>query len=74
MEEGSENMNVRDTDEVILRMRSSVASKQFGQEDKLCSLIAEVISALYCFMQFHNKVFIQFYEHSLKACMQFFFV
>lgn len=61
MEEGSETMNVRDKDEVILRMRSSVASKQFGQEDKLCSLIAEVISAytvlcnfiiksLYCFM------------------------
>ena len=42
VEKGSENMNVRDKDEVITRMRSSVASKQFGQEEKLCSLIAEV--------------------------------
>ncbi|XP_041997002.1 T-complex protein 1 subunit theta-like [Salvia splendens] len=41
VETGSENMNVRDKDEVITRMRSSVASKQFGQEEKLCSLIAE---------------------------------
>ncbi|KAG6399494.1 hypothetical protein SASPL_140975 [Salvia splendens] len=41
VEKGSENMNVRDKDEVITRMRSSVASKQFGQEEKLCSLIAE---------------------------------
>ncbi|GFP79871.1 T-complex protein 1 subunit theta [Phtheirospermum japonicum] len=41
VEEGSESMNVRDTDEVISRMKSTVASKQFGQEDKLCSLIAE---------------------------------
>ncbi|CAA0842778.1 T-complex protein 1 subunit theta [Striga hermonthica] len=39
--EGSESMNVRDKDEVISRMKSSVASKQFGQEDKLCPLIAE---------------------------------
>ena len=42
VETGSENMNVRDKDEVITRMRSSVASKQFGQEEKLCPLIAEV--------------------------------
>ncbi|KAH6781208.1 TCP-1/cpn60 chaperonin family protein [Perilla frutescens var. hirtella] len=41
VEKGSENMNVRDKDEVILRMRSPVASKQFGQEDTLCPLIAE---------------------------------
>ncbi|KAL1554545.1 T-complex protein 1 subunit theta [Salvia divinorum] len=41
VETGSENMNVRDKDEVITRMRSPVASKQFGQEEKLCSLIAE---------------------------------
>ncbi|KAL1569319.1 T-complex protein 1 subunit theta [Salvia divinorum] len=41
VEKGSENMNARDKDEVITRMRSSVASKQFGQEEKLCSLIAE---------------------------------
>ncbi|KAL3623817.1 T-complex protein 1 subunit theta [Castilleja foliolosa] len=41
VEEGSESMNMRNTDEVISRMKSTVASKQFGQEDKLCSLIAE---------------------------------
>ncbi|XP_057764110.1 T-complex protein 1 subunit theta-like [Salvia miltiorrhiza] len=41
VEKGSENMNVREKDEVISRMRASVASKQFGQEEKLCSLIAE---------------------------------
>ncbi|KAL7138691.1 hypothetical protein ABFS83_10G180700 [Erythranthe nasuta] len=41
VEEGSENMNVKDKEDVILRMRSAVASKQFGQEDILCPLIAE---------------------------------
>ncbi|KAK4413105.1 T-complex protein 1 subunit theta [Sesamum alatum] len=41
VEEGSESMNVRDKDDVISRMRSAVASKQFGQEDILCPLIAE---------------------------------
>ncbi|KAG9158533.1 hypothetical protein Leryth_024043 [Lithospermum erythrorhizon] len=41
VEEGSENMDVRNKDEVILRMRSAVASKQFGLEDILCPLIAE---------------------------------
>ncbi|KAK4492698.1 hypothetical protein RD792_003518 [Penstemon davidsonii] len=41
VENGSENMNVRDKDEVTLRMRAAVASKQFGQEDTLCPLIAE---------------------------------
>ncbi|KAG9132989.1 hypothetical protein Leryth_015371 [Lithospermum erythrorhizon] len=41
LEEGSENMDVRNKDEVILRMRSAVASKQFEQEDILCPIIAE---------------------------------
>ncbi|KAL0339500.1 UNVERIFIED_CONTAM: T-complex protein 1 subunit theta [Sesamum radiatum] len=41
VEEGSESMNVRDKDDVISRMRSAVASKQFGQEHILCPLIAE---------------------------------
>ncbi|XP_051129330.1 T-complex protein 1 subunit theta-like [Andrographis paniculata] len=41
VEKDSENMNVRDRESVILRMRSPVASKQFGQEDILCPLIAE---------------------------------
>lgn len=48
VEEGSEKMNVRDKDDVILRMRSAVASKQFGQEDILCPLIAEVMYPYYC--------------------------
>ncbi|XP_075517841.1 T-complex protein 1 subunit theta-like [Primulina tabacum] len=41
VENGSENMNVKEKDEVILRMRPAVASKQFGLEDKLCPLIAD---------------------------------
>ncbi|KAJ8619556.1 hypothetical protein MRB53_028085 [Persea americana] len=35
VESGSESMDVRNKDEVILRMRAAVASKQFGQEDIL---------------------------------------
>ncbi|MCI13566.1 T-complex protein 1 subunit theta-like, partial [Trifolium medium] len=34
-------MDVRDKEQVISRMRAAVASKQFGQEDTLCSLIAD---------------------------------
>ncbi|KAF6150170.1 hypothetical protein GIB67_023125 [Kingdonia uniflora] len=41
VEEGSETMDVRNMDEVVLRMKAAVASKQFGQEDILCPLIAE---------------------------------
>ncbi|KAL6897788.1 hypothetical protein ACP4OV_006747 [Aristida adscensionis] len=41
IEKGSENMDVRNKEEVVLRMRSAVASKQFGQEDILCPLIAD---------------------------------
>ncbi|KAK3037103.1 hypothetical protein RJ639_029945 [Escallonia herrerae] len=41
IEEGSEKMDVKNKDEVISRMRSAVASKQFGQEDFLCPLIAD---------------------------------
>ncbi|KAG5627587.1 hypothetical protein H5410_012805 [Solanum commersonii] len=41
VEEGSENMNVKDKNEVISRMKSAVASKQFGLEDVLCPLVAE---------------------------------
>lgn len=43
VEQGSENMDVRNKEEVVYRMKSAVASKQFGQEDILCSLIADVI-------------------------------
>ncbi|XP_020105007.1 T-complex protein 1 subunit theta-like [Ananas comosus] len=41
VEEGSETMDVRNKDEVVLRMRAAVASKQYGQEDILCPLIAD---------------------------------
>ena len=42
VEKGSENMDVRNKEEVVLRMRSAVASKQFGQEDIMCPLVADV--------------------------------
>lgn len=42
VEEGSEKMDVRNMDEVISRMKAAVASKQFGLEDTLCKLIADV--------------------------------
>ncbi|KAG6537605.1 hypothetical protein ZIOFF_002700 [Zingiber officinale] len=38
---GSETMDARSKEEVIIRMRAAVASKQFGQEDILCPLIAD---------------------------------
>ncbi|CAL4992363.1 unnamed protein product [Urochloa decumbens] len=41
VKKGSENMDVRNKEEVVLRMRSAVASKQFGQEDILCPLVAD---------------------------------
>ncbi|CAN6297891.1 unnamed protein product [Urochloa humidicola] len=41
VEKGSENMDVRNKEEVVLRMRSAVASKQYGQEDILCPLVAD---------------------------------
>jgi hypothetical protein len=43
VEKGSENMDVRNKDQAVARMKAAVASKQFGQEDVLCSLIADVI-------------------------------
>ena len=42
VESGSETMDVRDKDEVVSRMRAAVASKQFGQEEIICSLVADV--------------------------------
>ncbi|GAB4851461.1 T-complex protein 1 subunit theta [Ancistrocladus abbreviatus] len=41
VEKDSEKMDVRNKDEVIKRMKAAVASKQFGQEDVLCDLIAD---------------------------------
>ncbi|THG14540.1 hypothetical protein TEA_011117 [Camellia sinensis var. sinensis] len=43
VEKGSEKMDVRNKDEVIKRMKATVASKEFGLEDILCPLIAEVV-------------------------------
>ena len=43
VEKGSENMDVRNKEQVVTRMKAAVASKQHGQEDILCSLIADVI-------------------------------
>ncbi|XP_039010178.1 T-complex protein 1 subunit theta-like [Hibiscus syriacus] len=41
VEKGSETMDVRDKEQVVTRMKAAVASKQHGQEDILCSLIAD---------------------------------
>ncbi|XVF06224.1 hypothetical protein REPUB_Repub06bG0029100 [Reevesia pubescens] len=41
VEKGSEKMDVRDKEQVVTRMKAAVASKQHGQEDILCSLIAD---------------------------------
>lgn len=36
-------MDVRSKEQVVSRMKAAVASKQFGQEDIICSLVADVI-------------------------------
>ncbi|KAL4376262.1 hypothetical protein GQ457_02G039180 [Hibiscus cannabinus] len=41
VEKGSENMDVRDKEQVVTRMKAAVASKQYGMEDILSSLIAD---------------------------------
>ncbi|XP_043718635.1 T-complex protein 1 subunit theta-like isoform X2 [Telopea speciosissima] len=41
VEKGSETMDVRNKDQVVSRMKAAVASKQFGLEDILCSLVAD---------------------------------
>lgn len=41
VEVGSETMDVKNKEQVILRMKAPVASKQFGQESILCPLIAD---------------------------------
>ncbi|KAK7381280.1 hypothetical protein VNO78_33852 [Psophocarpus tetragonolobus] len=41
VEKGSENMDVRDKEQVVSRMKAAVASKQFGQEDTISSLVAD---------------------------------
>ncbi|GAV81692.1 LOW QUALITY PROTEIN: Cpn60_TCP1 domain-containing protein, partial [Cephalotus follicularis] len=41
VEIGFENMDVREKGQVVPRMKVAVASKRFGEEDMLCSLIAD---------------------------------
>ncbi|CAL9115090.1 unnamed protein product [Musa textilis] len=41
LEKGSETMDVRSKEEVVSRMKAAVASKQYGQEDLLCPIIAD---------------------------------
>eukprot|EP00243_Klebsormidium_subtile_P002752 TRINITY_DN15553_c0_g1_i1.p1 TRINITY_DN15553_c0_g1~~TRINITY_DN15553_c0_g1_i1.p1 ORF type:complete len:543 (+),score=192.87 TRINITY_DN15553_c0_g1_i1:208-1836(+) len=41
VEPGSDKIDVRNKDDVAKRMTAAVASKQYGQEDILCPLIAE---------------------------------
>ncbi|KAI4350370.1 hypothetical protein L6164_004832 [Bauhinia variegata] len=41
VEKGSESMDVRNKEQVVSRMKAAVASKQFGQEDIICSLVAD---------------------------------
>ncbi|KAF3442210.1 hypothetical protein FNV43_RR16126 [Rhamnella rubrinervis] len=41
VEKGSETMDVRNKDEVVSRTKAAIASKQFGQEDILSSLVAD---------------------------------
>lgn len=59
VEKGSEKMDVRNKEQVISRMKAAVASKQFGQEDILCPLIADVINLLIfsCLLVFY-KLFV----------------
>ncbi|URE36466.1 T-complex protein 1 subunit [Musa troglodytarum] len=41
VEKGSETMDARSKEEVVSRMKAAVASKQFGQEQLLCPIIAD---------------------------------
>ncbi|GLT64568.1 hypothetical protein SLA2020_370530 [Shorea laevis] len=45
-EKGPESMDVRVKKQVITRMKAAVGSEQFGQEDVLCSLIADLIACI----------------------------
>lgn len=55
VEKGSDTMDVRIKDQVVSRMKAAVASKQFGQESLLCSLIADV-STCCSFVDVHVAV------------------
>jgi len=55
VEDGSDNMDVRDKEQVISRMKAAVASKQFGQEDIICSLVADVSISQFTLF-YHDKM------------------
>ncbi|KAG5102940.1 hypothetical protein JHK84_047909 [Glycine max] len=56
VEDGFENMDVRDKEQVISRMKAVVANKQFGQEDIICSLVADLTLVRTTLDQFYGKV------------------
>lgn len=63
VEKDSEKMDVRSKELVISRMKSSVASKQFGLEDILCPLIADVtnlLSFVWCLLVFYLLICLMF--------------
>lgn len=66
VEGGSENMDVRNKEEVVSRMKAAVASKQFGLENILCPLIAEV-NIMECLFSLVQHVVLIF------CCISFFF-
>ena len=67
VEKGSEKMDVRNKEQVVSRMKAAVASKQFGQEDILCPLIADVINLLIfsCLLVFYKLFVLIFWFHGL---------
>ena len=58
VEQGSETMDLRNRDEVTLRMKAAVASKQYGQESILCPLIADVLFLFFHESRFHYVILI----------------
>lgn len=60
VEKGSENMDVRNKEQVISRMKAAVASKQFGQEDFICSLVADVYLPTLVIINYPVNFFLQF--------------
>lgn len=66
-------MDVRNKDQVVSRMRAAVASKQFGQEDILCSLVADVIITRIPCLVFNIlvKMFLMYISYLVtQACIQ----
>lgn len=76
VESGSERLDVRSKGEVVSRMRDAVASKQFGQEEIICSLVADVsvsVSLLVgysCLLEVLLLVDYLFLFFFIQACIQ----